>query len=60
MFEQGAKRLDCLIDRGRQYLQRLKRANLGDIKAMDSVLNHTYGRIGKRKHQLLQVSKTIF
>ena len=55
IFDQGAKRLDSLLDKGWKYLRLLKKANLGDIKAMDKVLKNTYGRVGKRKHQLLEV-----
>ena len=56
MLEQSAKRLDSLRKYGRKWLKRLKRANLGDVKAIQTVLNHTYGRTGKRRHQLLEVS----
>ena len=55
IFDQGAKRVDSLLDKGWKYLRLLKKANLGDVKAIDKVLNNTYGRVGKRKHQLLKV-----
>ena len=59
IFDQGAKRVNSLLDKGWKYLRLLKKANLGDIKALDKVLNNTYGRVGKRKHQLLEVCSYI-
>jgi hypothetical protein len=59
-FEVGAKRVSDLLRVGQTWLGKLKRANLGDWKAFDRVLYHTYGRIGKRKHQLLQVQFPIY
>ena len=60
IFEQGAKRLDYLLAQGRKSLRRLRRANLGDVKAIQTVLNQTYGRVGKRKHELLKVHLSNF
>ena len=58
-LETGAKRVADLLRIGQTWLGRLKRANLGDVKAFNRVMNHTYGRIGKRKHQLLEVSTML-
>ena len=38
---------------GRKALTVLRRANNGDISCLEKVLLHTYGRIGKRRHELL-------
>lgn len=59
IFEQGAKRLEHLLKQGQKGLKKLKRANLGDVKAIKSVLDLTYGRKGKRKNQLLEVFSSI-
>ena len=53
--EQGANRLHKLLKEGRHQLRFLKRANLGDLVAVEKVLQLTYGRTGKRKHELLAV-----
>jgi len=52
--ESGAKRLSQLFKQGRQRLRLLKRANSGDVKSIDTILDHTYGRRGRRKHDLLK------
>lgn len=55
MKELGAKRIHQLLKEGRHELKFLKRANLGDLIAVEKVLQLTYGRTGKRKHNLLAV-----
>lgn len=55
MKELGASRIQQHLKEARHELRFLKRANLGDLKAVNKVLQLTYGRIGKRKHQLLAV-----
>jgi len=56
VLELGAYRLDYLYKEGRQKLRFLKKANAGDTKAVMKALELTYGRRGKRKHDLLRVS----
>jgi hypothetical protein len=55
MRESGAKRLSELFRQARKRLTFLKKANLGDVKAVNAILAHTYGRTGKRRHELLKV-----
>ncbi|MCJ1245707.1 hypothetical protein MMC30_002911 [Trapelia coarctata] len=42
-----------LLHAARKYLSVLVRANLGVDRCLENVLAHTYGRIGKRRHELL-------
>jgi len=55
MQEFGASRIHKLLKEGRHQLRFLKKANLGDLMAVEKVLELTYGRRGKRKHDLLAV-----
>jgi hypothetical protein len=55
MKELGARRIHHHLKEARHELKFLKRVNLGDVKAVDKILRLAYGRIGKRKHQLLAV-----
>lgn len=57
--ELGAKRLSNVVKQAEIWLRRLKRANVGDVDAIQLVLNHTYGRVGKRKHELLLVQSSL-
>lgn len=41
------------LSNARNALNRLRRANHGDIKALAWVLDNTYGRIGKRRRELI-------
>jgi hypothetical protein len=41
---------------GRRWLSILERSNLGDIRAIEIVLDHTYARRGRRKHEILDVN----
>lgn len=59
LLDYGAVRRDNVLKRGRSWLGTLKKANLGDTKAVTKVLEHTYGRRGKRKHELLAVTLKI-
>jgi hypothetical protein len=60
LFELGARRREEVLRRGRNWLNILKKANLGDVKRVDKVLEYTYGRRGKRKHELLAVLAILF
>jgi len=55
MLPQGLQRLKKLLKDGRRWLSILERANLGDIKAISDVLDHTYARRGRRRHDILDV-----
>jgi len=55
MKELGASRIQQHLKGARHELRFLKRTNLGVLKAVNKMLALTYGRIGKRKHQLLAV-----
>lgn len=41
------------IKQARKALSELRRANAGELKVLTKVLHLTYGRIGKRRHELL-------
>jgi hypothetical protein len=45
--------LNELQKKGHKALRRLQRANDGEIKPLLNVLHYTYGRAGKRRHELL-------
>src|SRR5271170_410895 len=42
-----------LLDRGRKQLSMLRRANEGYLKPLEKVLMITYGRVGKRRRQIM-------
>ncbi|MCJ1378674.1 hypothetical protein MMC17_001773 [Xylographa soralifera] len=42
-----------LLHQARQLLSTLARANAGHMRPLEHVLLHTYGRAGKRRHELL-------
>ena len=44
----------ALFQRGRKHLSMLRRANEGYLKPLEKVLLITYGRVGKRRRQLLR------
>ena len=46
-------RRDEQVKEARKHLSELRRANLGDVKAMTKLLHLTYGRTGKRRHEML-------
>ncbi|KAK5047865.1 hypothetical protein LTR84_006053 [Exophiala bonariae] len=43
----------ALLYRGRQFNSLLVRANQGDMKCFEKILRMTYGRIGRRRYELL-------
>ncbi|KAF2093330.1 hypothetical protein NA57DRAFT_81260 [Rhizodiscina lignyota] len=50
----GPRRLADLLKNGEYYLRVLERANDGELKPLLRVLEHTYGRTGKRRHDLMK------
>ena len=46
-----------ILRQARKGLGLLLRANTGEIDALTKVLAHTYGRIGKRRHELLTLAR---
>ena len=52
--KKASRRTTSLLAEGRYQLQMLKRANSGERKPFAKVLEQTYGRRGKRKHDLLR------
>lgn len=53
-------RICKLLREGRRGLSVLTRANSGDPKPLQRVLEMGYGRVGRRKHELLRVGQTRF
>lgn len=51
----GSFRLSKLLKEGRRGLSVLIRANTGDPKPLLKVLEMSYGRVGRRRHELLKV-----
>ena len=51
------QRLPSLLRMARKGLSVLRRANDGHIRDLGKILGMTYGRIGKRRHQLLHTLK---
>ncbi|MCJ1370554.1 hypothetical protein MMC20_001767 [Loxospora ochrophaea] len=47
-------RQTSLLGEGKDTLKTLKRANAGGRKALGRLLAHTYGRTGKRRHELIK------
>ena len=52
--KKASRRTTSLLAEGRYQLQMLKRANSGEPKPLTKILEQTYGRRGKRKHDLLR------
>lgn len=48
------QRRDIQVKKGRKALSELKRANAGELKPLVKILHLTYGRIGKRRRELLK------
>lgn len=47
------QRQTALLKRGRQFHSMLVRANQGSLKPFEKILSMTYGRIGRRRYELL-------
>lgn len=47
------KRRKAALDNAKKQFRLLQRANQGELKPLEKVLSITYGRIGKRRHELL-------
>ncbi|KAF1345098.1 hypothetical protein BDV97DRAFT_401714 [Delphinella strobiligena] len=48
------ERRDDQVKLARKALSELRRGNAGELKVLAKILHLTYGRIGKRRHELLQ------